>query len=182
MFCSLSCFSVGSAHPCTAPAIPVSYTRVELSPGASDSSQPHREQEWGLLTQETTLWVPLHGNHLFKPCCQPNPTSISAYPLPASVPSCQASSSGTKMLPNWAPHTRLESFSEYPSTPLFCPLSSLPSPEPNQTSQEMLEGIFCLSVLGFPGARETSYISSDLNHQRRATASSHPSATPISLE
>lgn len=74
------------------------------------------------------------------------------------------------------------SFSEYPSTPLSCPLSSLPSPEPNQTSQEMLEGIFCLSVLGFPGARETSYISSDLNHQRRATASSHPSTTPISLE
>ena len=73
------------------------YTRVKRSPGSCDSSRlhaspmpahgPHREQELGLLTRATTLWVPLYGSHLFKPCSQAKPMPSSAHPLPVSLPS-----------------------------------------------------------------------------------------------
>lgn len=109
--------------------------------------------------------------HLCTPCLHP-------------IPSHQAAPWGHSC-PQTDPHTGLESFSELLRAPQVCFV--LPTFYPafsrtRQTSQEMLEGIFCLSVLGFPGARETSYISPDLNHQRRATASSHPSTIPIPPE
>ena len=112
--------------------------------------------------------------------CTPSPC------LP-SVPLSRLHGAQGGSCPQTALCTGLGSFSECPRLrgaghPSLLPISQPVFSRACKASQEKLEEIFCFSLLGFPGARATSPVSPDLNHGRHATASSHPSSTPISLE